>query len=141
MAQNRVCASIVEEGRAAGRFQFQCGFKDRTDFLPLFRGHAADFPRFISRSSQERAEDQLRLTVAVETPRNCEVSSIESPPKYLSSIIWLCWESSLASLLRASSSARRSTVLSGRQAGEAMAGSRVSRIAPDPRLEARRFRS
>ena len=95
--------------------------------------------RLISRSSQARAEDQLRLTVAVEIPRNSDVSSIESPPKYLSSIIWLCWESSLASLLRASSSANRSTAFSCRRPGEAMLSSRVNRVAPDPRLEARRL--
>jgi hypothetical protein len=36
-------------------------------------------PQLISRSSQSRAEDHLRLTVAAEIPRNSEVSSTDSP--------------------------------------------------------------
>ena len=46
-----------------------------------FWRHAPASPPFISRSSQARAEAQLRFTVAGETPKNFDVSSIESPPK------------------------------------------------------------
>lgn len=80
-AYRRVCASAVQEGRAAGRVQLQRGLQDRPNALPLFGRQADDSPRLISRCNQARAEAQLRLTVAVETPRNFDVSSIESPPK------------------------------------------------------------
>src|ERR1700675_4144276 len=100
--------NLVDTDALSG-FYFQSGFEDRPDSTPFLGRHVPSSARVISRNNQALAEDQLRFTVAVEIPRNCEVSSSESPPKYRNSKIWLWRASSLARRSSASFSESIST--------------------------------
>src|SRR5215475_3184622 len=67
----------------------------------------------ISRDSQILAVVQSLFTVAGETFKTREVSSMDKPAKKRSSTILLCCTSSLARVFSASSRATKSTVCSG----------------------------
>src|SRR6266478_9655339 len=101
-------------------------------FLPAFRGQV-HHARLICLFSQRRAVVQSRLTVAGETPRNSEVSSMDNPPKNRNSTIRPCCGSIRESSSRASSSA---TKLISRATGKAVASSRTS-LRPPSRFAAR----
>ena len=62
--QGWVAAFSIQVGRTLGTIQLQSRFQDGPDSLPFFGRHARGSPPLISRSSQARAEDHLRLTVA-----------------------------------------------------------------------------
>src|ERR1700675_753502 len=107
--QSNVRAHLIQKTWPVSGFYFQSGFEDRPDSTPFLGRHVPSSARVISRNNQALAEDQLRFTVAVEIPRNCEVSSSESPPKYRNSKIWLWRASSLARRSSASFSESIST--------------------------------
>jgi hypothetical protein len=102
-----------------------------------FRVHTRVSP-VMARNSHARAVIQSRFTVAGEIPSTSEVSSMVRPAKKRSSTIRPCCASRFESSLKAASSATTSTSLC---CGRAMASSRVSVIAPPPRLAAPRPRA
>src|SRR5580700_2718055 len=106
-AQARFGASLVKIGRPLSGRPFQRVREHFLDFLPAFRCQGPSY-LFNSRRNQARAVTHSRFTVAGEIPKTTAASSMESPPKNLSSMSRACCASKAASLARASSSATRS---------------------------------
>ena len=110
--QRRIAGTLaVEEGRALRRrpFAWPRG-APREPAASVRESASCVLLSRISRCNHTRAVAQWRFTVAVERPSNCAVSSIERPPKKRNSTIWLCFGSSRARPVKASSKAIRSKV-------------------------------